>query len=322
MKRNLSTIFYVFICSFALGGTWGENAKVWSSDQKNLENPKKLEKQNSLKQQQSFGFGQTEFSATDRSKHNMIREARDYFEQRGDDIENALKAAELFEVLVLNEKDEATKASFMLKQIEALYFFAFWSDSPARKTENHTKGEDVSSKTAEIFKKLKDPVGETCALTWAGDHIIGNLIVSIGSSGLASALWKNASKVPIIRGHISRMEKLGHAEANNYGYLRLKGAVSMALPWPVGSKSTGLALAKEAYEKTMSPEFGISYHGPNVIGYALALFDYGKVAESKEVIQKFVAIKDLEAYNSARIPETMREQAAARGILGDPNRTW
>jgi hypothetical protein len=234
-------------------------------------------------------------------------EATQLFDTRGENYSNALKAAEMYGQLATTESEGSSKAEALMHQSESLYYYAFTVPDNNEKKKWHKVGEDVAMDAAKLYNHDGDKELEALGYSWAGAHL--------GQWGLANGILASLFKVPTLKSYMAKIEELGQNPVNSYGHHRVLGRLLFKLPWPQGDKAKSLGLFKEAFEKTMSKDFGVSTYGLNVVYYAEALIDSGDKALAKDILAKFVAITDYQSYNETRIPETKAEQKEAKDLL-------
>lgn len=242
---------------------------------------------------------------------NTVEEAKSLFAARtnsDEGVETALKAADMFKALAVNEASAVEKAKLKIKESEAIYFVG-----------NRVSGKDKilsmferGYEAADFAAKNLNGTDKAEALYWftANQGRWGE------TNGVLASLsrWKGEMK-PALEKVIAMGEK--GQSVQHYGALRIYGKAQLKVPF--ASKKKGLAKLKKAYDKTIidldvdGEEFEFSSQVNNALFYMWGLAKQDKSTDAFcEIFENAEILFDggteaYEAYDATQVPETEKE---------------
>jgi tetratricopeptide (TPR) repeat protein len=237
---------------------------------------------------------------------NDLQTAKALYDQRGENPENALAAAKIYEKLAQNDGNSPLeKSQFLTLQSEALYFFGDVTEEKKAKRELHDQGKDVAKEAAKLLDK--NNAAEVEALAVAVFWQAANFARSLATENKAVKAL-NWPKLKDLLNFV--IEDLKQDQVQLYGARRILGGALSNL----GRKEQALEHLELAYQKTLTADGKTSLHGLNTIFYAEVLIDLDRAPEAKKVLQGLVDA-DAKLLNLQRVTETLKEQKEALELL-------
>lgn len=239
---------------------------------------------------------------------NTIEVATDLFSKRGEDAQNAKKAASIYEALAANEVNTVKKAELLVSQSEALYFLGTRQKSSSDQIKVHTKGENAGLAAS---KMLKDDESNK-SLRARALYFYGS---NIGKRGLAEGgteplkLFKKVLK-PKMNELIDLDETV-----EEYGVYRILGLAYVKVPGLLGGdKEKGLKMIRRGFDATVveGDDFTVASNSTTTRYMLFALMKNKYKTEFCALADEFYAFAESEretqdAHNPNLIPETQDE---------------
>ncbi len=239
-------------------------------------------------------------------------------------LTNALKSADMYHALFEEAKksnaDLEEQAKLLVKESEAIYFYADNNPDNELKKSGHLRGWEIGEAAAKLLvgsqgptSPLKPEYKRTLADTyyWKG--------ANMGKWGLANGVLNSLRRWPELRQTMEYIQTLGEMDVEYYGPNRILCRSYFKLPFPLGDRSKAYQLIQEAFEQTMDENGQISIHSTNVLYYAEILIARDETAKAKEMLETLIAKgaseETLRAYNEERMPETKADIEEAKRIL-------
>lgn len=239
-----------------------------------------------------------------------IEEAKDLFAKRGEDVENAKKAAKMY--VKLAEKAEAKLDQTKLYNDAALSFYYVGTQmkDAGKKMEFFNEGIGAAILATEAIEDTAATHEEKEQLAISYYRYGSNLGKWAEANGVASSLskWKN------LKNTMEYIISMGFEAIEAYGPSRILGRAYYKLPSPLGSKSKSRYYLSQAFDNTLKGD--ISVNGLNNLFYADLLIATGEADVAKKILTSFVAV-DATTFNLERIPETKQEIEEAKTKLKD-----
>lgn len=240
---------------------------------------------------------------------NTVEVAVDLFSKRGEDANNAKKAASIYEALAAGEVNTVTKAELLVSQSEALYFLGTRQKSDSDKIKVHEKGELAGLKASEI---LKDDESNN-SLRARALYFYGS---NIGKRGLAEGgteplkLFKKVLKPKM--GELINLDET----VEEYGVYRILGLAYVKVPGLLGGdKEKGLDMIRKGFDATLveTDDYSVSSNSTTTRYMLYALMKNKKFkTQFCNLADEFYAFAESErkvqdAHNPKLIPETQDE---------------
>jgi len=244
------------------------------------------------------------------------KEAQDLYHRRGEDFDNARKAAEIYRQLGMEAEQEFEKAQFKIKEAQALYFYGdlLSSDlliSRQKKEELHRQGFETAHGAVRLLTgrdrfsdSPKDPAHKR-ELALAHYFSAGNM----GRWALARGIPASLGKWPEMVKHLEAVVK-NDPSVEDYGVDRIFGRAYMKLPLTAGgSYEKSEKHLKKAYESTLHRELETSVNATTTAYYLDILATRDNSEAFCPVYRSFSALlgaseQELERLNPEMLPET------------------
>ena len=239
--------------------------------------------------------------------------AQRYYQQRGENAENAKKAADLYQELAQQENDPTAKAILNIQASQAIYFYASNQEAKEDRKRLHEKGFQVAD-TAVV------------ALT-GGDSYSDTPLDPAQSSNLARAHYFSAinmGKWAQARGILASLDQWKHMKKHldailkndetveDYGVYRTYGRSYMKLPKTHdGSKEKSEESLKTAYDNTLHSDLETSTCTTTTLYYLDILAKRDNADVFCEVYDGLNTLREaspeeLKGLNPNRVPENQR----------------
>ena len=246
-------------------------------------------------------------SADEADTGPSVEKAEELYRQRGEDVEKARQAAEMYKELAAQKtttEDKAAKAQLVLKQVESMYYVAGQLKDQDAFEENVKLADSIVQLLAEP-ESSEEEEEKASALFWYG-----------ASLGQAMALASNAGRRKKVITAMNDIIDMGYEDLHSYGANRVLGRLYFKLPgFMGGSYKKSRKNLKNAFENTLvSDEVKVSVHGLNNLYYAELLKGVKEGEQACQVLQTFVE-QDPETLMEERIPETAEEIETAKEML-------
>ncbi len=201
-----------------------------------------------------------------------IQEANDLYNQRGQDIENALKAADHYATLATQASDKVTQAKMLTLEGLAIYFYAERVETAAEKESLHKKAFEIADTAITLINKEGDRFGATPMDN--SDDTKSALAEAHYTSAINMGKWAEARGVLASLGQWGNMKMhLDAVLANDetvasYGAYRTLGRAWLKLPFTHGgSKKKSLRDLQYAYENTLNEDYGTAENSTTTLFY-------------------------------------------------------
>jgi hypothetical protein len=218
---------------------------------------------------------------------NTVEVATDLFSKRGEDVNNAKKAAKIFKELASNEADLLKKGKLLISASESIYYVGTQAEKKKEKMKIHEDGYIVGRDTAKILEAISGE--EAVTQRSRALYFYGANHGKFGEAkGIFSSLgiWKDFLK--------PRMLKLTELNdtVEDFGVYRILGRAFMKVPGE--SRSQGVKYLEKAYNSTLveTDDFLTSRNSTSTL-YLLAAYKQEEEAEEFcEVYENFEAFID------------------------------
>lgn len=253
------------------------------------------------------------FSIPLMAQDNEIEAAKNLYTNRGENYENAAKAADLYGKLADAENvDMAKKATLLNKESQAAYYVGTQMKTDETKI-------PVFLRAMQAADEAIIAMGDETKLDEAGKEVLATAYYYSGANlgkwaeanGIASSLGRWGE----LQDKMKKVIALKKETVQAYGAHRILGRAYYKLPAPLGSNKKSLIYLEKAFNETKMGN-DISVHGLNVLFYTDLLIATDKKDAAKAILTSFIA-KDAETFNPERIPETKAEQKEAAEKLKD-----
>jgi hypothetical protein len=239
-------------------------------------------------------------------------------------LANALKSADMYHQLFEEAKsaqaDLLDQTALLVKESEAMYFYADNHPDNEVKKAGHLRGWEIAQLSSKI---LTGNQGPTSPLKPEYKRTLGESYywkgANMGKWGLANGVLNSLRRWPELRETMEHIQQLDEVDVEYYGPNRILCRSYFKLPFPLGDRSKAFQLIKEAYEQTLDANGEISIHSTNVLYYAEILIARDETEQAKEMLTKLISKGEseetLRAYNDERMPETKADIMEAKRIL-------
>lgn len=237
--------------------------------------------------------------------------AEELFKARGENVQNAVKAYELYKDMATTESNEDTKAQTFWLASQAIYYVGSKATDNSDRKNYHQLGMDVASKSIALLES------KISTLNAAQKEVLANGYfwygANLGKWGEANGVASSLGRWPELQETMKKIIALKMSHIQDYGAFRILGRAFYKLPFPLGSNKKALTYLEKAFEETKNGN-DVSINGLNTVFYANVLIAEGQQSKAKTILSAFIA-KDAETFNVDRIPETKDEQAEAKELL-------
>lgn len=239
--------------------------------------------------------------------------AEELYKLRGENVQNAYKAYELYLDMAKTEPSEDVKAQNFWQASQAVFFVGERATDNTEKKKFHTQGFEAAAQGVAILQPKWDSLSEVQKEILANSYYWygGNL----GKWGEANGIASSLGRWPELQNNMKNIIALKMQHVQDYGAFRILGRAFYKLPFPLGSNKKAYSYLEKACEETKHPKYGISKNALNVVYFANIMIATGYADDAKKMLKTLVDIKDLNDYNPDRIPETKVEQADAATLL-------
>ena len=237
---------------------------------------------------------------------DSVEIAEELYSKRGEDVENARKAAEIYKNLATTEEDKEAKAELLIRHLGSLYYVGNQLTVKKEKLKFFRRGATLAETIVELVTESETPDEEllSWALYWRG--------VYLSKFGQTKGVLKSLGLAPDVKGAMKRIIEMGYEDINYYGTHRILGRIFYKIPGFLGgSKKKANVYLEKAFTETLAEGTGISVHGLNNVYYADALVAVGEKEKACEILKVFVE-QDPTTFLEDRIPETAQEIVVAR----------
>ena len=234
-----------------------------------------------------------------------VEKAEELYSQRGEDVEKARQAADMYKELAAQKttEDKMAKAELVLKQVESMYYVA----NKLSKSEIFREGSQLADGMVQLLAEPESSEEEelkASALFWYGACL-----------GQFMRLTKNLSyKGALEKAMYMVINDLQLEEVHEYGAHRVLGRMYAEIPFSFmgGDKPKAREYLGKAFDNTLvSDEVAVSIHGLNNLYYADILEHFKKKEQACQILQTFIE-QDSETLMEERIPETAAEMEEAK----------
>ncbi|MBL6989959.1 MAG: hypothetical protein ISR65_09285 [Bacteriovoracaceae bacterium] len=244
---------------------------------------------------------------------NTVEEADELLSRRGEGVELAAQAADIYEALAQQETDVLKKADLYISMSDAVYFVGTrTADEPQEaKLAVFQRGMDAA-KEAFALLELEPGVAKLeeykTPLSRANYFFSANL----GKWGETKGILVSLGQWPTLKKHLNYMIALDET-VESYGVYRVLGRAYMKIPFE--SNQQGLDYMKKAYDNTLVTvsDITLSKNSTTVVYYLDLLMKLGNDDETFcEVFESFSDLVDggeelLQLYAPDRLPETKKD---------------
>jgi len=253
--------------------------------------------------------------------------ARDLYAQRADDVENALKAAQIYADLAKVAPDLMTKADLLYRESEARYYYGtnlkgYWpieiSDVSEVPDEYKKERMEIHKQAYEILVPVMNEL-KAMPQSTERDDLLAKVIffygANLGKWGENNGPVASLGQWGTLKAAMEEIKDLNRVETEAYGSYRIigRGFYKLAALPGFGYKKA-VTYLKRAYEGSLNEEKTTSVHGLNVLFYAEALVKVDETALAKAILENFISVNP-ETLHPGRIPETKGEQEFAKKLL-------
>jgi hypothetical protein len=239
-----------------------------------------------------------------------VEDAEFLFEDRGEDVENAIEAAQIYGDLASLATEKGEKANLLYKQSEAIYYVGTQAASKDEQEKIFNNGVLVAEASIALLEGQVDNADEKHTLTEALFFWGANK----GKWGAARGVLASLGAIGPLKNAMNKILALNE-KVEKYGADRILGRLYAKIPkiGYGGSKKKALKHLEKAFENSL--EGGkVSVHGTNNIYYAEILEETGNTAKACEVLKEF-SVQDPETLLDTRIPETTKEIEEAKTLM-------
>lgn len=248
---------------------------------------------------------------------NDVDTADSLFAERGANVANAQRAADLYGQLAAAAADKGEKAALMVKQSAATYYVGTKAKDDDTKMEIHEDGYEQAEAAINLLKGTDDFEEEE---TLAKSYFYYG--ANLGKWGEAKGVVASLFKVDDLKAAMRAIEDLGYEDVEEYGADRILGRLYFKVPKLFGGdKEVSEKKLRNAVQNTLSEDGTVSVHGLNNLYLAETLFERGGSSRKKEactLLANFVK-QDSETLLETRIPETKEEIAEAKTMMKKEN---
>jgi hypothetical protein len=239
-----------------------------------------------------------------------VEDAEFLFEDRGEDVANAVESAQIYGELAALATDKGEKANLLYRQSEAIYYVGTQATSKDEQEKIHNNGVKAAEASIALLEGQVDNADQKHTLTEALFFWGANK----GKWGAARGVLASLGAIGPLKKAMNKILALNQ-KVEKYGADRILGRLYAKIPkiGYGGSKKKSLMHLKKAFENTL--EGGkVSVHGTNNIYYAEILEETDNTAKACEVLKEFSA-QDPEVLLDTRIPETTKEIEEAKALI-------
>jgi hypothetical protein len=241
---------------------------------------------------------------------NDITLAESLYQQRGSDLQNALKAASVYQTLAAQASSATEKAKMHLRESEAIYYAAVETTDNRLKISRHEEGQTAATKGINLLIQSEGQPRQA-----SDRELLAELYyyygANLGKWGEARGVIISLSRWPELKKVTQFVMDLS-APVQWYGGNRIMGRAFLKVPFE--SSSEGLALLEEAYKKTLMTKYDVttSVNATTTLYYLEGLKKLDRVNEFCTTYLEFYNFSELSdeqkaEFNSSLIPETKRE---------------
>lgn len=230
--------------------------------------------------------------------------ASNLFSKRGEDKNNALKAADIVRDLAKSASG-VEKASLKSREAEYVYFYGQRISGKDAKKKIHARGYDAAEVAISILGTNggKDAKEESLKTPLAKAHYF--YAINLGKWGEANGVLSSLSKWPQLKGHLDIIDRLD-ASVEDYGSYRTRARALHKLPF--GSNADAEKLLEDASEKTLSDMIELSKNSTTVLFLLDILAENDKTSRFCDVYDLFTELseftdEELLEYNENKLPE-------------------
>ncbi|MDA8791735.1 hypothetical protein N9N67_00745 [Bacteriovoracaceae bacterium] len=210
-------------------------------------------------------------------------EADALWQQRGDDLNNAKLAAEMYEEVSKTVSTELTAAKLLLDASNAYYIYADYSKGKNLKKKFHTKGMNVAIRAQNLIKDTEEKALLALAYYRHG--------INLGKWGKANGVASSIKKAPKLRSLMKKVIKMGFESMEFYGAHRTLGKLDFEIPKPLGgSKKRAYKALKIAFDNTQDESGVASVLGTNNLYLADSFSNRGKKEEAIKILKGFLTL--------------------------------
>lgn len=239
--------------------------------------------------------------------------AEELYKLRGENVQNAFKAYELYLDMAKTEPSEDLKAQNYWLAGQAVFFVGEAAKDNSEKKKYHTMGFEAAAKGVALLEPKWDSLSESQKEILANSYYWygGNL----GKWGEANGIASSLGRWPELQNNMKNIIALKMQHIQDFGAFRILARAFYKLPFPLGSNKKAYNYIEKACEETKHPKYGISRNSLNVLYYAQIMIATGYADDAEKMLKTLVDITDLNDYNPDRVPETKVEQAEAVALL-------
>jgi hypothetical protein len=239
-----------------------------------------------------------------------IEDAEFLFEDRGEDLANAVESAEIYGQLAAESTDKGEKANLLYRQSEAIYYVGTQAQTKDEQEKIHNNGVLISEASIALLEGQVDNADQKHTLTEALFFWGANK----GKWGAARGVLASLGAIGPLKKTMNKILALNE-KVEQYGANRILGRLYAKIPkiGYGGSNKKSLTHLKKAFENTLEGGL-VSVHGTNNIFYAEILEETGDTAKACEILKEF-SVQDPETLLDTRIPETAKEIEEAKTLM-------
>lgn len=249
------------------------------------------------------------------SQASTVEEARALFAKRGEGVENAKKAADIYYSLASNASG-LEKANLLIGAAEATYFVGIKTSAKKEKIAIHKRGYETSEEAKHLYEEGNaSKRDQAISLYWFASNI-GKWGEAIGILRSLEE-WGKRMK-PALEEILALDDTI-----QDYGVYRVLGLGYIKVPYE--SKAQGLEYLAKAYSETLSTievdgeELELSYHVNNTVFLLEGLIkgkqvsvgdlDFCDIFDSAQILWEAGKEDEsiFERYNPNLVPETKEE---------------
>src|SRR3989339_333019 len=240
-----------------------------------------------------------------------IEEAQTLYNQRGENINNARQAAEIFSQLASSEREVFLRAELLTLFAQAIYYYG--DQLPEAQKEEKLaifeRGYSAAESAANLLALSPGVPGKIeykTALARAYYFFCSNL----GKWGEVKGVLNSLGKWPTLKEHLNYILNLDETVLD-YGANRILGRAYMKIPYESNKK--GLELLRTAYEKTLVKvgDVTLSRNSTTIIFFLESLRKENEKKTFCSVYSSFSSLSENESlwseYNAERLPETKND---------------
>ena len=159
---------------------------------------------------------------------DSVEIAEELHSKRGEDVENARKAAEIYKNLATTEEDKEAKAELLLRYLGSLYYVGTQLTVKKEKLKLFKGGAALTETIATLVTESETPDEEllSWALYWRG--------VYLSRFGQTKGVLKSLGLAPDIKSSMKRIIEMGYEDISYYGAHRVLGRVLHKIPGFLG----------------------------------------------------------------------------------------